>query len=141
MDAGIPTDYDGTEYPDAESSAGLAGIPDGFRWPGDPRKHHRLIVTPLHRHGEGRQRAVGHIVAPAFDHAQRAVLDTDRIAFAGVGKELLFVGGGYCKHETVDIGHGCLQGSAMAHRNGRLHDIRRAGKGQIDNAPTSARPA
>jgi ATP adenylyltransferase len=27
----VPTDYDGTEYPDAESSAGLAGIPDGFQ--------------------------------------------------------------------------------------------------------------
>jgi ATP adenylyltransferase len=28
---GVPADYDGTEYPDAESSAGLAGIPDGFQ--------------------------------------------------------------------------------------------------------------
>jgi ATP adenylyltransferase len=27
----VPTDYDGAEYPDAESSAGLAGIPDGFQ--------------------------------------------------------------------------------------------------------------
>lgn len=27
----VPTDYDGTEYPDAESSRGLAGIPDGFQ--------------------------------------------------------------------------------------------------------------
>lgn len=27
----MATDYDGTEYPDAESSAGLAGIPDGFQ--------------------------------------------------------------------------------------------------------------
>jgi ATP adenylyltransferase len=27
----VPPDYDGTEYPDAESSAGLAGIPDGFQ--------------------------------------------------------------------------------------------------------------
>jgi ATP adenylyltransferase len=26
-----PPDYDGTVYPDAESSAGLAGIPDGFQ--------------------------------------------------------------------------------------------------------------
>jgi ATP adenylyltransferase len=26
-----PTDYDGTEYPDAEPVAGFAGIPDGFR--------------------------------------------------------------------------------------------------------------
>ena len=27
----VPTDYDATEYPDAESSRGLAGIPDGFQ--------------------------------------------------------------------------------------------------------------
>jgi hypothetical protein len=27
----VPKDYDGTEYPEAESSAGLAGIPDGFQ--------------------------------------------------------------------------------------------------------------
>ena len=28
---GAPTDYDGTEHPDAESSAAFAGIPDGFQ--------------------------------------------------------------------------------------------------------------
>lgn len=27
----VPSDYDGTDYPDAESSAGLVGIPDGFQ--------------------------------------------------------------------------------------------------------------
>jgi len=28
---GIPTDYDGTEHPDAESAAAFAGVPDGFQ--------------------------------------------------------------------------------------------------------------
>src|SRR5687768_16172580 len=44
------------------------------RRPDDPREDHRLVGIALHGHRERSHLALGHVVSPAFDDLQRAVL-------------------------------------------------------------------
>src|SRR6185437_437096 len=44
------------------------------RRPRHPREHHRFVRLAVDRHRKGRQLALGHVIAPALDDVQRAVL-------------------------------------------------------------------
>jgi len=48
----MATDYDGTEYPDAESSTRFAGIPDGFQRLWTPHRIAYIQAGPAPLHGE-----------------------------------------------------------------------------------------
>src|SRR5690606_7437473 len=83
-----------------------AGVAGRLVGPLDPREHDRLVFLALHGAAEVGLLAVGHVVAPALDHAGGAVLDEHRVAGVGVVDELLLVGGGYGDDESIDVGHG-----------------------------------
>src|SRR5215217_1551743 len=77
-----------------------------LRRPGDPREHHRLVVVALHGHGEGRDLALGYVVAPALDDGQGAM----RLEHAGRGlcdaAVVVLLGGGNGNDEAIDVVHG-----------------------------------
>src|SRR5579864_7620415 len=76
-----------------------------FRRPGDPREDDGLVVLALHRHWKRRDLALRHVVAPALDQSQRAVLLEHYRGRFGVFLVALAIGGGYGNNESVDVVH------------------------------------
>src|SRR5579864_578488 len=76
-----------------------------LRRPRDPREDDGLVVLALHRHWKRRDLALRHVVAPALDQSQRAMLLEhcgDRFGMLPVA---LAIGGGYGNNESVDVVH------------------------------------
>ena len=84
----------------------LAGrIAHGFRRPEYPRKHNVFARLRLHRPLEVGDLAIGHVVAPTFHHAQRAIFFEDRRYPGGQFAIGLLFSSGHRNHESVDISH------------------------------------
>lgn len=77
MDAGIPPDYDGTEYSDAESSAGLVGIPDGFQRLWTP---HRIAY--IEQGGTAPGDECVFCTAPTLSDEQALIVHRGEVAYA-----------------------------------------------------------
>jgi hypothetical protein len=69
-------------------------------------KTDRLVGLALDSERERRQLAVGHVVAPALDDLDRAVLLEDDRPGLGVAAIGLAVGGGNGGDESIDVAHG-----------------------------------
>lgn len=76
MDAGIPADYDGTEYPGAESSAGLAGVPDGFQRLWTPHR-----ITYIQQGGTAPGDACVFCTAPTLTDEQALIVHRGELAY------------------------------------------------------------
>ena len=99
---------------------GHAGVARLARWPFDPGEDHRLVGLALHGHREGRDLALGHVVAPALDAPERAVLLEDGKRRLRVLAKGLAVRGGDRGDKSVDIAHAVSSfGSAGSNRNFR----------------------
>src|SRR5262245_32141613 len=59
----------------------------------------------MDRHRKRCDLALGYIVSPALDNAQRTVFLEDGCRLVGVLLELLAVGRRHCGYESVDVGH------------------------------------
>src|SRR5262249_60697023 len=70
-----------------------------------PREHHGLVVLAMDRHRKRCDLAIGYIVSPALDNAQRTVFLEDGCRLVGVLLELLAVGSRHRGYESVDVGH------------------------------------
>src|SRR3546814_10569418 len=88
-----------------------ARVAGGLVGPLDPREHHCLVVLRLHGLAEVGLLADGYVVAPALQHAGRAVVDEDRIAGLCMVAELLPVGGGDGHHRSEErrVGKGWVR--------------------------------
>src|SRR5262249_54000014 len=64
-----------------------------------------LVVLALDRHRKRCDLALGYIVSPALDNAQRTVFLEDGCRLVGVLLELLAVGSRHRGYEPVDVGH------------------------------------
>jgi dihydrofolate reductase len=81
---------------------GIAGL---LVRPLDPGEDDRLVGFGLNGLAEIGDLAVGHVVAPALDHARGAEVDEHAVALPGVVDELLLVRGRDRDHEPVDVAH------------------------------------
>src|SRR5690606_18488092 len=81
-------------------------VAHGPRRPQDPRETDGLVVATLDGHREGGHLAVRHVVAPALDELQGAVLPEQARRLLGVLAVDLAVGGGYRDNKSVDVAHG-----------------------------------